>query len=58
MFWIVLIVLTLAALAFNWISFQRTRERILIGIETEKIKQALGGLMAQARELIGHGLHR
>lgn len=58
MFWIVLIVLTLAALAFNWISFQRTRERIVIGIETAKIKQALESVVAQARELIGHGLHR
>jgi hypothetical protein len=65
MFWIVmLIIVGLAGFAFGWISFQRTRERVMISFElakivpaVEKLKQAVARMRTRGQHFIEHLRH-
>ena len=64
MFWMVMLIIAgLAGIAFGWITFQTTAERVTISLETakarpavEKLKQATGAALAKGRELL-HSRH-
>ena len=60
MFWMVMLVISgLAGVAFGWITFQTSHERVTISFETakvapavEKLKLAAGAALAKGRELL------
>jgi hypothetical protein len=64
MFWMVMLIIAgLAGVAFEWVTFQKTNERVTVSFETakvrpavEKLKQATGAALAKGRELL-HSRH-
>jgi hypothetical protein len=61
---LVLVVASLAAFAFGWISCQTTAERVIISFETAKItpavrklKQTAGRMLTRGRHFFEHSRH-
>ena len=58
MFWIVMLIIAgLAGFACGWFTIQKTRERVIISIETGKIAPALRKLKQTAGRKLTRGRH-
>jgi hypothetical protein len=58
MVWIVIVISAgLAGFAFGWISFQKTRERVIISFEMAKIAPAVEKLKLAAARMRTRGRH-